>query len=125
LLELFQEAGAPKGLVQMIHGGKDQVHQLIKHPDILATSFVGSVPVAKDVYLTTTREMKRAQCFAGAKNHMVVLPDADKDTVMNALVGATVGAAGQRCMAISVIVFVGETIVWADELAERLKAVKP
>lgn len=125
LLELFQEAGAPDGLVQMIHGGKEQVHSLIKHPDILATSFVGSVPVAKDVYLTTTTEMKRAQCFAGAKNHMVVLPDADKDTVMNALVGATVGAAGQRCMAISVIVFVGETIEWAKELAERLKSVKP
>jgi malonate-semialdehyde dehydrogenase (acetylating)/methylmalonate-semialdehyde dehydrogenase len=125
LLELFQEAGAPEGLVQMIHGGREQVHSLIKHPEILATSFVGSVPVAKDVYLTTTTEMKRAQCFAGAKNHMVVLPDADKDTVMNALVGATVGAAGQRCMAISVIVFVGETIKWADELAERLKSVKP
>lgn len=125
LLELFYEAGAPAGLVQMIHGGKAQVHTLMKHPDILATSFVGSVPVAKDVYLTTTSQMKRAQCFAGAKNHMVVLPDADKATVMNALVGATVGAAGQRCMAISVIVFVGETIAWAKELAERLKEISP
>ena len=125
LLELFQEAGAPDGLVQIIHGGKDQVHTLIKHPSILATSFVGSVPVAKDVYLTATSEMKRAQCFAGAKNHMVVLPDADKNTVMNALIGATVGAAGQRCMAISVIVFVGETIAWAKDLAEKLQHVKP
>ena len=83
LLELFQEAGAPKGLVQMIHGGKDQVNQLMNHPDILATSFVGSVPVAKHVYQTTTHLLKRAQCFAGAKNHMVVMPDADKNTVMS------------------------------------------
>ena len=125
LLELFQEAGAPEGLVQMIHGDKEQVDQLLNHPAIQATSFVGSVPVAKHVYQTATQQMKRAQCFAGAKNHMVVLPDADKDTVMNALVGATVGAAGQRCMAISVIVFVGETIAWADELADRLKSVRP
>ena len=86
---------------------------------------MGSVAVAKHVYQTATQQFKRAQCFAGAKNHMVVLPDADKDTVMNALVGATVGAAGQRCMAISVIVFVGETIKWASELAERLSEVKP
>jgi len=125
LLELFQEAGAPAGLVQLIHGGKDQVNQLLTHPDIQATSFVGSVSVAKHVYQTATQQFKRAQCFAGAKNHMVVLPDADKDTVMNALVGATVGAAGQRCMAISVIVFVGETIQWAEELAERLSSIKP
>lgn len=125
LLELFQEAGAPAGLVQLIHGTQAQVNQLLTHPDIIATSFVGSVPVAKHVYQTATQQLKRAQCFAGAKNHMVVLPDADKNTVMNALVGATVGAAGQRCMAISVIVFVGKTIEWANELAERLSSVKP
>ncbi len=125
LLELFQEAGAPAGIVQMIHGGKEQVDQLLTHPDIVATSFVGSVPVAKHVYQTATQQLKRAQCFAGAKNHMVVMPDADKNTVMNALVGATVGAAGQRCMAISVIVFVGETIEWAEELAERLRGIRP
>jgi len=125
LLELFQEAGAPAGLVQMIQGGKQQVQQLMTHPDILATSFVGSVPVAKEIYKTVTGQFKRAQCFAGAKNHMVVLPDADKKTVMNALIGATVGAAGQRCMAISVIVFVGETINWAAELADMLKAIRP
>lgn len=125
LLELFQEAGAPEGVVQMIHGDKEQVDQLLNHPAIQATSFVGSVPVAKHVYQSATQNLKRAQCFAGAKNHMVVLPDADKDTVMNALVGATVGAAGQRCMAISVIVFVGETIEWAEELAERLRGIRP
>ena len=125
LLELFQEAGAPAGLVQLIHGTKTQVNQLLNHPDIVATSFVGSVAVAKHVYQAATQQFKRAQCFAGAKNHMVVMPDADKDTVMNALVGATVGAAGQRCMAISVIVFVGETIAWAKELAALLADVKP
>lgn len=125
LLELFQEAGAPNGLVQMIHGTKQQVDHLLNHPDIVSASFVGSVPVAKHVYQTATQQLKRAQCFAGAKNHMVVMPDADKDTVMNALVGATVGAAGQRCMAISVIVFVGETIAWAEELATRLRDIRP
>ena len=125
LLELFQQAGAPEGIVQMVHGGKEQVEQLINHPDIVATSFVGSVSVAEHVYRSTTNLLKRSQCFAGAKNHMVVMPDADKETVMNTLVGATVGAAGQRCMAISVIVFVGETIEWAGELAERLKHIRP
>ena len=125
LLELFQQAGAPPGIVQMIHGGKDQVDQLIQHHDIVASSFVGSVAVAEYVYRSTTNLLKRSQCFAGAKNHMVVMPDADKETVMNTLVGATVGAAGQRCMAISVIVFVGETIEWAGELAQRLKQVRP
>ena len=125
LVELFVEAGVPDGLLQVIHGGKDQVQQLISDPRVLSSSFVGSVPVAKDVYLQTTQLMKRAQCFAGAKNHMVVMPDADKDTVMNALVGATVGAAGQRCMAISVIVFVGETREWVAELQSKLAEVKP
>lgn len=125
LLELFQEAGAPPGLVQLIHGTKRQVNQLLNHPDIIATSFVGSVAVAKHVYQTATQQLKRVQCFAGAKNHMVILPDADKETVMNALVGATVGAAGQRCMAISVIIFVGNTTEWANELADRLSNVKP
>ena len=125
LIELFQKAGVPDGLVQVIHGGKDQVSRLIKDPRILSTSFVGSVPVAREVYLQTTQQMKRAQCFAGAKNHMVVMPDADKATVMNALVGATVGAAGQRCMAISVIVFVGEAQVWVKDLKDKLASVKP
>ena len=125
LIELFQLAGVPDGLVQVIHGGKEQVQRLIADPRILSTSFVGSVPVAREVYLQTTQQMKRAQCFAGAKNHMVVLPDADKDTVMNALVGATLGAAGQRCMAISVIVFVGEARHWVTELKEKLASVRP
>lgn len=125
MLELFQDAGAPDGIVQVVHGGKDQVNQLLSHDDIKAVSFVGSVPVGTHVYRTATNQLKRAQCFAGAKNHMVVMPDSDKQTVLNALVGATVGAAGQRCMAISVIVFVGKTKEWVSDLAELLKDVKP
>lgn len=125
LVELFKECGAPDGILQVIHGGKEQVQKLIADERILSTSFVGSVPVAKDVYLQTTQQMKRAQCFAGAKNHMVVMPDADKDTVMNALVGATVGAAGQRCMAISVIVFVGKAHEWVEDLKDKLASVRP
>jgi malonate-semialdehyde dehydrogenase (acetylating)/methylmalonate-semialdehyde dehydrogenase len=125
LIELFQLAGVPEGLVQVVHGGSEQVKRLIADPRIQSTSFVGSVPVAREVYLQTTQLMKRAQCFAGAKNHMVVMPDADKETVMNALIGSTVGAAGQRCMAISVIVFVGEARNWINDLKEKLATVRP
>ncbi|MFT4941962.1 MAG: malonate-semialdehyde dehydrogenase (acetylating)/methylmalonate-semialdehyde dehydrogenase [Paraglaciecola sp.] len=125
LAELFMEAGAPKGVLSVIHGGKDQVNKLLNDPDIRAVSFVGSVPVGQHVYKTATDNMKRAQCFAGAKNHSVIMPDANKDRVLNNLVGASVGAAGQRCMAISVAVFVGETDHWIDELAVLLKDVKP
>ena len=97
LIELFVEAGAPKGVLQAVHGGKEQVDYLLNHPDTKAVSFVGSVPVGKYIYKTATENMKRAQCMAGAKNHMVIMPDADKDRVLNGLVGASVGAAGQRC----------------------------
>ncbi|HBY47945.1 MAG TPA: methylmalonate-semialdehyde dehydrogenase (CoA acylating), partial [Alcanivorax sp.] len=109
LAELFLRAGAPKNLLQVVHGGKEQVDTLLTHPEIKAVSFVGSVPVGQHVYRTATDHLKRAQCFAGAKNHMVVMPDARKDQVISNLVGASCGAAGQRCMAISVAVFVGES----------------
>lgn len=125
LIELFVEAGAPKGVLQMVHGGKEQVDYLLNHPDTKAVSFVGSVPVGKYIYKTATDNMKRAQCMAGAKNHMVIMPDADKDRVLNSLVGASVGAAGQRCMAISVAVFVGESKQWINELKDQLEGVKP
>ena len=125
LAELFEEAGAPKGVLQVVHGGKEQVDVLLTDPAIKAVSFVGSVPVGRYIYETGTRHMKRVQSFAGAKNHMVVLPDADKDQVVKALVGASVGAAGQRCMAISVAVFVGEAQQWIPEVKEALAAVKP
>lgn len=125
LIELFVEAGAPRGVLQTVHGGKEQVDYLLNHPDTKAVSFVGSVPVGKYIYKTATENMKRTQCMAGAKNHMVIMPDADKDRILNGLVGASVGAAGQRCMAISVAVFVGDSKNWIDELKEQLSVVKP
>ncbi len=125
LAELFLEAGAPPGVLQLVHGGKEQVDTLLTHPDIKAVSFVGSVPVGQHVYRTATDHMKRAQCFAGAKNHMVVMPDANKDQVINSLVGASCGAAGQRCMAISVAVFVGDSKAWIDELKDEFAKIRP
>jgi len=125
LAELFLRAGAPKNLLQVVHGGKEQVDTLLTHPEIKAVSFVGSVPVGQHVYRTATDHLKRAQCFAGAKNHMVVMPDARKDQVISNLVGAPCGAAGQRCMAISVAVFVGESKHWIDELKDELAKIRP
>jgi malonate-semialdehyde dehydrogenase (acetylating)/methylmalonate-semialdehyde dehydrogenase len=125
LAELFMQAGAPVGVLNVVHGDKNQVNKLLADPDIRAVSFVGSVPVGQHIYKTATDNMKRAQCFAGAKNHSVIMPDSNKQQVLNNLVGASVGAAGQRCMAISVAVFVGESKDWIGELTELLKAVKP
>ncbi|WP_067514365.1 CoA-acylating methylmalonate-semialdehyde dehydrogenase [Endozoicomonas ascidiicola] len=125
MVELFEEAGAPKGVLQIVHGGKEQVDFLLKHSDTKAVSFVGSVPVGEYIYKTATENMKRAQCMAGAKNHMVIMPDADKGRVLNGLVGAAVGAAGQRCMAISVAVFVGDSKEWIHELKDQFSLVRP
>ncbi|OFA33465.1 methylmalonate-semialdehyde dehydrogenase (acylating) [Glaciecola punicea] len=125
LAELFMQAGAPDGVLNIVHGGKEQVNFLLSHDAIKAVSFVGSVPVGQHIYKTATQNMKRAQCFAGAKNHLVVMPDANKEQVINNLVGASVGAAGQRCMAISVAVFVGNSKEWIDQLAEKIGEVKP
>lgn len=125
LIELFIEAGAPKGVLNMVHGGAEQVNQLLVHPDIQAVSFVGSSRVGDHIYKTASAAGKRAQCMMGAKNHMVIMPDADKNSTLNALVGASVGAAGQRCMAISVAVFVGDAYDWLDELKERMSVARP
>ncbi|WP_039987603.1 CoA-acylating methylmalonate-semialdehyde dehydrogenase [Vibrio owensii] len=125
LAELFEEAGAPKGVLQIVHGRKEQVDLLLKHPDIQAISFVGSVPVAQYIYTTGTQNFKRVQAFAGAKNHMVVMPDANKNQVVNNLVGSSVGAAGQRCMAISVAVFVGSSKEWIADLKQEMAKVHP
>ena len=125
LAELFIEAGAPAGLLQVLHGAREPVDALLTHPDIRAVSFVGSVPVGQHVYRTGTQHLKRVQAFAGAKNHMVIMPDAPKDQVLSNLVGASCGAAGQRCMAISVAVFVGESKQWIAELAEQMKGIQP
>ncbi|NOI79036.1 CoA-acylating methylmalonate-semialdehyde dehydrogenase [Vibrio tubiashii] len=125
LAQLFEQAGAPKGVLQIIHGGKEQVDYLLEHPVIKAVSFVGSVNVAQYIYHTGTANNKRVQAFAGAKNHMVVMPDANKAQVINNLVGSSVGAAGQRCMAISVAVFVGSSKEWISDLATEMAKVKP
>ncbi len=100
-------------------------HQILNHPDIKAISFVGSSPVGQHVYRTGTHNLKRIQCMTGAKNHMVIMPDANKQQVINNLVGASVGAAGQRCMAISVAVFVGESKAWIPEIKDAIAQVKP
>ena len=125
LTELFYECGFPKNVLQLVHGGKEQVDALITHQDTKAISFVGSVGVGQHVYRLGTQNLKRVQSMTGAKNHMVVMPDANKAQVINALVGASLGAAGQRCMAISVAVFVGEAKGWIPDLKDALAAVKP
>ncbi|MEZ6929718.1 CoA-acylating methylmalonate-semialdehyde dehydrogenase [Aeromonas sp. S16(2024)] len=125
LAELFTEAGAPAGILSVVHGGAEQVDALLAHPDVKAVSFVGSPRVGAHVYRTATDHLKRAQCFVGAKNHMVIMPDANKAQVLSNLVGAGVGAAGQRCMAISVAVFVGSAREWIPELAAEFARVKP
>ncbi|MFZ3184259.1 MAG: CoA-acylating methylmalonate-semialdehyde dehydrogenase [Pseudomonas sp.] len=125
LAELFIEAGAPKGVLQVLHGGREQVDTLLTHPDIRAISFVGSVPVGQHIYRTGTAHLKRVQAFAGAKNHMVIMPDANKEQVLSNLVGASCGAAGQRCMAISVAVFVGASKDWIPELQAQLAELQP
>jgi malonate-semialdehyde dehydrogenase (acetylating)/methylmalonate-semialdehyde dehydrogenase len=125
LVELFVEAGAPKGVLQLIHGDKVAVDILLRDPAIKAISFVGSVAVGQYIYKTGTDNLKRVQAFAGAKNHCVIMPDASKQHVINNLVGASVGAAGQRCMAISVAIFVGKAKEWIPELKEALAKVRP
>lgn len=125
LVQLLEEAGLPKGVIQLLHGSKDQVDQLLTHKDVNAVSFVGSVPVAKHIYSTATAAGKRVQALAGAKNHMVIMPDAHKQQAISNLVGAAVGAAGQRCMAISVAVLVGEAKHWQDDIVKVFSQVRP
>lgn len=119
IAELFEEAGLPKGIIQVIQGDKEAVDGICEHPDIGAVSFVGSTPIAQYVYQTATAHGKRAQCFGGAKNHMIIMPDADLDQAADALIGAGYGSAGERCMAISVAVPVGRET--GDKLIEKLK----
>jgi len=125
LANLFVEAGFPRGVLQVVHGGKEQVDMLLGHPDIKAVSFVGSVPVGQYIYRTGTQNLKRVQALAGAKNHVVVMPDADKQQVINNIIGAGCGAAGQRCMALSVAVFVGEAQNWIPDLKEAMSQIRP
>ena len=117
LAELLREAGLPEGVFNVVHGDKLAVDALLAHPDVSALSFVGSTPIAEYIYTEGTRHGKRVQALGGAKNHLVVMPDADLDQAVDALIGAAYGSAGERCMAISVAVAVGHI---ADELVERL-----
>jgi malonate-semialdehyde dehydrogenase (acetylating)/methylmalonate-semialdehyde dehydrogenase len=118
IAEMLQEAGVPDGVFTVVQGDKVAVDRILEHPDIEAISFVGSTPIAHYVYDTGTRHGKRVQALAGAKNHMVVLPDADIDMAADAAVSAGYGSAGERCMAVSVLVAVGDV---ADTLVEAVK----
>lgn len=124
LVELAIEAGVPAGVLNVVHGGKEVVDLLCTHRDIKAISFVGSTAVGTHVYNLAGQHGKRVQSMMGAKNHVVVMPDANKEQTLNALVGAAFGAAGQRCMALSVAVMVGDTKHWVDELVAKTKTLK-
>jgi malonate-semialdehyde dehydrogenase (acetylating)/methylmalonate-semialdehyde dehydrogenase len=118
IAELFLEAGLPAGALNVVNGGKEAVDALLIDPRIKAVGFVGSTPIAHYIYSTAAAHGKRAQCFGGAKNHAIIMPDADIDQAVDALIGAAYGSAGERCMAISVAVPVGKKT--ADALAAKL-----
>ena len=119
MAELLHEAGLPDGVFNVVHGDKEAVDALLAHPGVAAISFVGSTPIAKYIYETGARHGKRVQALGGAKNHAVVLPDADLDFATEAIIGAGYGSAGERCMAISAVVAVGDV---GDALVDRLAA---
>ena len=114
IAELFLEAGLPAGILNVVQGDKEAVDAILDDPDIKAVGFVGSTPIAEYVYTRGCADGKRVQCFGGAKNHMIIMPDADMDQAVDALIGAGYGSAGERCMAISVAVPVGQAT--ADRL---------
>ena len=123
--ELLKEAGVPDGVFNVVHGDKVAVDAVLEHPDIAAVSFVGSTPIARYVYETATSRGKRCQALGGAKNHMIVLPDADIDMAADAAVSAAYGSAGERCMAISQVVAVGDVAApLIDAIKERISKVK-
>jgi malonate-semialdehyde dehydrogenase (acetylating) / methylmalonate-semialdehyde dehydrogenase len=122
MAELLKEAGLPDGVFNVVHGDKVAVDAILGHPDVAAISFVGSTPIARYVYETGTKNGKRVQALGGAKNHMIVLPDADIDMAADAAVSAAYGSAGERCMAVSVVVAVGDV---ADPLIDAIKTRLP
>lgn len=124
LVELALEAGIPNGVLNVVHGGADVVDAICDHEDIKAVSFVGSTRVGTHVYRRASLAGKRVQCMMGAKNHAVVLPDANKEQTLNAMAGAAFGAAGQRCMAASTAVLVGEARRWIPDLVAKAKTLK-
>ncbi|OYD25070.1 CoA-acylating methylmalonate-semialdehyde dehydrogenase [Oceanimonas baumannii] len=120
IAQLLEEAGLPKGVINVVQGGREAVDALLEHRGVKAVSFVGSTPVAEHIYARGTANGKRVQALGGAKNHAVLLPDADLDNAVNALMGAAYGSCGERCMAISVAVCVGDSV--ADALVEKLSS---
>lgn len=126
LAELWTEAGLPDGIFNVVNGDKEAVDALLDDPRIKAVGFVGSTPIAQSIYEHAARTGKRAQCFGGAKNHLIIMPDADLDQAADALIGAAFGSAGERCMAISVAVPVGQATADAlvEKLVERTKTLK-
>jgi malonate-semialdehyde dehydrogenase (acetylating)/methylmalonate-semialdehyde dehydrogenase len=124
LVELALEAGIPAGVLNVVHGGPDVVNAICDHADIKAISFVGSSKVGTHVYNRASLAGKRVQCMMGAKNHAIVLPDANKEQALNQLTGAAFGAAGQRCMALTVAVLVGEAQQWVPELVAKAKSLR-
>ncbi|MCL1961475.1 MAG: CoA-acylating methylmalonate-semialdehyde dehydrogenase [Desulfovibrionaceae bacterium] len=124
LAELALEAGIPPGVLNVVHGGEDAVNAICDHRDIKAISFVGSTKVGTHVYNRASLAGKRVQCMMGAKNHAIVLPDANKEQTLNAVAGSAFGAAGQRCMAVTVAVLVGEAQQWVADLVAKARALK-
>lgn len=124
LCELALEAGVPAGVLNVIHGGEAAVNAICDHPDIKAISFVGSTKVGTHVYNRASLAGKRVQCMMGAKNHAIVMPDANKEQTLNAIAGAAFGAAGQRCMALTTVILVGESQQWIDDLVAKAKTLK-
>ena len=124
LCELALQAGVPPGVLNVVHGGEDAVNAICDHPAIKAVSFVGSTRVGTHVYNRASQAGKRVQCMMGAKNHAIVLPDAHKEQTLNNLAGAAFGAAGQRCMALSVVILVGEAQGWLADLVAKAETLK-
>ena len=126
MAELLKKAGLPDGVLNVVHGDKEAVDAILANPDIQAVSFVGSTPIAEYIYHTGTAHNKRVQALGGAKNHMIVMPDADMDLATDALMGAGYGSAGERCMAISVAVAIGDKVgdTLIDKLAPRVRGLK-
>ena len=124
LCELALQAGIPAGVLNVVHGGESAVNAICDHPDIKAVSFVGSTKVGTHVYNRASLAGKRVQCMMGAKNHAIVLPDANKEQTLNAIAGAAFGAAGQRCMAVTTAVLVGEAQKWIPDLVAKAKTLK-
>ena len=119
IAELLKQAGLPDGVFNVVHGDKEAVDALLSHNSVEAVSFVGSTPIAQYIYARASENGKRVQALGGAKNHMLIMPDADMDQAVDALIGAAYGSAGERCMAISVVVCVGDEA--ADTLLKKLK----